>query len=244
MREPPRLAPAGRVLDLPAPVVDVGVALPRLASGPPEFAGGPDQVVHEHRFDDVVEQRVDLERVGFRMLAPQLLEHALAVHAEGPHHFFAFTGWVRVGPVPAWPVQVDAGFGSLVLLVDDDRLDRVGAALLRRCRRLGPREPPGCGAGVVPSAEPVSQFAGRGRRGSLRALFSVVHLSSFLFGSWSEPGIERLGLEREDAECGLVHPPQRRVLHELLEALDAECELAQRQRHLAACRVTDGRGLL
>src|SRR6185436_17518175 len=47
-----------------------------------------------------------------------------------------------------------------------------------------------------------------------------------------QPRIDVLPLEREHAEGVLVHPPERLVVHEAFEALDAQREHPQRERSL------------
>src|SRR6186713_1339280 len=49
----------------------------------------------------------------------------------------------------------------------------------------------------------------------------------------SEARIDRLALERQDAEHALVHPSQRLPLYESFETFDAERELTQGQRPLS-----------
>ena len=49
---------------------------------------------------------------------------------------------------------------------------------------------------------------------------------------FSEPRVDRLALEREDAEDALVDAAERLAAHEALERFDAERELAQRERSL------------
>ena len=48
-------------------------------------------------------------------------------------------------------------------------------------------------------------------------------------GRSSQPRIDRLALQRQHAEGALVHTAQRLALHEALQTLDAQRELAQRQ---------------
>src|SRR4051812_24171408 len=50
----------------------------------------------------------------------------------------------------------------------------------------------------------------------------------------SEPRVDRLALEREHAEAALVHAAERLAADEPLERLDAERELAHRERALRA----------
>src|SRR4051812_25562488 len=64
---------------------------------------------------------------------------------------------------------------------------------------------------------------------------------------WSQARVDRLALEREDAEAALVHPAQRLAADEALERLDAERELASGEGALraqgAAAQPVEVRGL-
>src|SRR5437868_6372761 len=51
-----------------------------------------------------------------------------------------------------------------------------------------------------------------------------------------QPGVDRLALQREDAEHALVHAVERLPAHETLQGLDAERELPDRERALPSQR--------
>src|SRR6266511_666071 len=59
-----------------------------------------------------------------------------------------------------------------------------------------------------------------------------------------QPRVDGLALRCEDREAALVHAPQRLLAHELLERLDAKCELACGERPLCTESELPGRKAL
>src|SRR5215469_12040426 len=68
--------------------------------------------------------------------------------------------------------------------------------------------------------------------GTSKLLIKVTLMARVVLPLRSQPWVDRLGLQRENREDALVHPPQRLAAGDPVEGFQAESVLTQRQRAL------------